>query len=300
MTTTGNVDRRAPRPWLGAALTVLLAGCGDATPADPGKPARRLDSHAAATPAPAEPVDDDQRLLAFLHDRYGPKATLDTAWKDQWDDPDQDATRPVERRLCARQTVAVTGQPHHLVAVCQTLEDAASVEPGRIDLYVLRDGEAAPGTASRPLVRVAEHLLMYSGMRGMPGTVAIDALGPERPAFRITDGWYGQGYSLVSRTYVALHDTRLTPVASFRDHIDNDSAYDCDEDPTACGNRLFNIDFSVTADMQALQDGYAALDVRGQGPECTGPTDEHYRLVYDPAKGAYPIPDALLREHCRE
>ncbi|WP_422509731.1 hypothetical protein [Stenotrophomonas sp. GZD-301] len=289
MTTTGNVDRRACRYWLGAALTVLLAGCGDAPPADPGKPARRLDSHAPATPAPAAPVNDDQRLLAFLHDRYGAKATLDTAWKDQWDDPDQEATRPVERRLCARQTVAVTGQAHQLVAVCQTIEDVASVEPGRIDLYVLRDGEA-----------VAEHLLMYSGMRGMPGTVAIDTLGPERPAFRITDGWYGQGYSLVSRTYVALHDNRLTPVASFRDHIDNDSAYDCDEDPSACANRLFNIDFSVTADMQALQDGYAALDVRGQGPECAGPTDEHYRLVYDPAKGAYPIPDALLREQCRE
>ena len=28
-----------------------------------------------------------------------------------------------------------------LLAVCQTLDDAASVEPGRVDLYVLRDGQ---------------------------------------------------------------------------------------------------------------------------------------------------------------
>jgi len=178
------------RSWaLAGVALALLAGC-ERTPAssEPAKPQRVLNT----TPQPEDIVrvrgDHTQRLLAFLRTRYGDKAGLDAPWKDAWEDTEVEALRPVTRSVCARDTVTADDHEQTLLAVCQTLDDAATVEPGRVDLYVLRvgkdDEEAnrggmfAPLPAKDPLLVMAQRLQGPYGRHGAPGTVQIAQLGP--------------------------------------------------------------------------------------------------------------------------
>jgi len=300
------------RSWaLAGVALALLAGC-ERTPAssEPAKPQRLLDT----TPQPEDIVrvrgDHTQRLLAFLRTRYGDKAVLDVPWKDAWEDTEVEALRPVTRSVCARDTVTADGHEQTLLAVCQTLDDAATVEPGRVDLYVLRvgkdDEEAnrggmfAPLPAKDPLLVMAQRLQGPYGRHGAPGTVQIAQLGPQRHAFQITHEEHRRGHRRVWRSYIAEHNHRLRDVAQYRDHLDNLALHGCDGNPADCGEGVFAVDFSTTVDDSNAVDGYWPLTVRASGHDCTGPATEFYHLIFDARQRAYPVPDDLQRDGCAD
>lgn len=300
------------RSWaLAGVALALLAGC-ERTPASskPAKPQRLLDT----TPQPEDIVrvrgDHTQRLLAFLRTRYGDKAVLDVPWKDAWEDTEVEALRPVTRSVCARDTVTADGHEQTLLAVCQTLDDAATVEPGRVDLYVLRvgkdDEEAnrggmfAPLPAKDPLLVMAQRLQGPYGRHGAPGTVQIAQLGPQRHAFQITHEEHRRGHRRVWRSYIAEHNHRLRDVAQYRDHLDNLALHGCDGNPADCGEGVFAVDFSTTVGDSNAVDGYWPLTVRASGHDCTGPATEFYHLIFDARQRAYPVPDDLQRDGCAD
>ncbi|MCS4278136.1 hypothetical protein [Stenotrophomonas rhizophila] len=300
------------RSWaLAGVALALLAGC-ERTPAssEPAKPQRVL----ITTPQPEDIVrvrgDHTQRLLAFLRTRYGDKAVLDAPWKDAWEDTEVEALRPVTRSVCARDTVTADGHEQTLLAVCQTLDDAATVEPGRVDLYVLRvgkdDEEAnrggmfAPLPAKDPLLVMAQRLQGPYGRHGAPGTVQIAQLGPQRHAFLITHEQHRRGHRRVWRSYIAEHNHRLRDVAQYRDHLDNLALHGCDGNPADCGAGVFAVDFSTTVGDSNAVDGYWPLTVRASGHDCTGPATEFYHLIFDARQRAYPVPDDLQRDGCAD
>ncbi|AHY57423.1 hypothetical protein [Stenotrophomonas rhizophila] len=289
------------RPFaLASALLVLLAGCGDATPAsEPGKPRRVLDSTAQVEDTLQVSGTADQRLLGFLHARYGDNARLDAPWQDQWDDTEVEAQRPVTRSVCARDTRDTDGHVQTLLAVCQTLDDAASVEPGRLDLYVLRDGPAV-GTSETPLLVIAQRLQGQYGRRGAPGTVQVEPLGPQRHAFRITHGEIQRGVTLASRSYVAVHASRLREVALLREHIDNSAARPCGDAGKGCDDTPFNVDFSIAVGTADAVDGYWPLTVRSRGQDCAGPAHSYDLVAFDPVARRYAVPPELQRADCAE
>ncbi len=302
--------RRACRWLLALALPALLAGCGD-PPAVNDKPRRVLDSTVAVEDTLYPSGTDEQRLLAFLHDRYGAGARLDGPWQDPWDDTEVQAQRPVTRQVCARGTVDTDGHVQHLLAVCQTLDDAASVEPGRVDLYVLRDGQAPLFGkdenerafsrilgVDRPLLVIAQRLQGRYGRKGAPGTVQIEQLGPQRHAFRITHAARHRGIARVSRSYIAVHDDRLRDVAVLDEHIDNRAATGCERTTTPCEAATIDLDFAITVGNGDAVAGYWALMVRSRGQACSKPTQQDQRLRFEPGTRRYAVPAELQREDC--
>lgn len=296
---------------LAVVALVLLAGC-DRTPAPsgPAKAHRVLDTTAQPEDTVRVRGDQTQRLEAFLRERYGDKAVLDAPWKDDWEDTEVEAMRPVTRSVCARDTVTAEGHEQTLLAVCQTLDDAATVEPGRVDLYVLRVGkdneEANRGDvfarllADDPLLVMAQRLQGPYGRHGAPGTVQIAQLGPQRRAFQITHEEHRRGHRRIWRSYIAEHNHRLRDVARYRDHLDNLALHHCDGEPTACGSTVFAVDFSTTVGDSTAVDGYWPLTVRASGHDCTGPATEFYHLIFDARQRAYPVPDDLQRDGCAD
>jgi hypothetical protein len=300
------------RSWaLAGVALALMVGC-DRTPAasEPGKPHRVL-----RTTVPVEDMiyvqgDANQRLLAFLRKRYGDAALLGAPWKGDWEDTEVEALRPVTRSVCARDTVTSEGHEQTLLAVCQTLDDAATVEPGRVDLYVLRlgkdDDEASHGgalaqqLANDPLEVIAQRLQRQYGRHGAPGTVQIVQLGPQRHAFHITHEEHRRGHRRIWRSYVALHNDRLRDVAQYRDHLDNLAQHGCDGNPADCGEGVFAVDFSTAVGDSNAVDGYWPLTVRASGRDCNGPATEYYHLIFDPRQRAYPVPDDLQRDGCAD
>lgn len=300
------------RSWaLAGVALALLAGC-DRTPAapDPDTPRRVLRTTALVEDMIYVRGDANQRLLAFLRKRYGDTALLDAPWKGDWEDTEVEALRAVTRRVCARDTVTTDGSEQTLLAVCQTLDDAATVEPGRVDLYVLRLGkdnvEASHGgalaqqLANDPLLVIAQRLQRPYGRHGAPGTVQIAQLGPQRHAFQITHEEHRRGHRRIWCSYVALHNDRLRDVAQYRDHLDNLALHGCDGKPADCGEGVFAVDFSTTVGDSNVVDGYWPLTVRASGHDCTGPASEYYHLIFDPRQRAYPVPDDLQRDGCAD
>lgn len=295
-----------------AVLSALLAGCSEPPPANaPVKPRRALDTTVKVEDTLYPAGTHEQRLQAFLRARYGANARLDAAWQDQWDDTEVEAQRPVTRQVCARDTVDTDGHVQHLLAVCQTLDDAASVEPGRVDLYVLRDGESPlPGKApdagafatlfgmGPPLLVIAQRLQGQYGRKGTPGTVQIEPLGPQRHAFRITHGELDRGIARVSRSYIAVHNNRLREVAMLREHLDNRAAPACEDSIKACDAPTFDVDFNISVGDSDAVEGYWPLTVRTRGQGCSGPADEYHLLKFEPATRGYAVPADLQREEC--
>ncbi len=300
-----------------AVVMAVAAGLLGCTPAsepgassEPAKPHRVLDTTAQPEDTIRVRGDHTQRLQAFLRLRYGDKAALDAPWEDAWEDTEVEALRPVTRRVCARDTATAGGQEQTLLAVCQTLDDAATVEPGRVDLYVLRVGTDEEGTnrggffaqlpADDPLLVMAQRLQGQYGRHGSPGTVQIAQLGPQRHAFQITHEEHRRGHRRVWRSYIAEHNHRLRDVARYRDHLDNLALHGCDGNPADCGEGVFAVDFNTTVGDSNAVEGYWPLTVRASGHDCTGPATEFYHLIFDARQRAYPVPDDLQRDGCAD
>lgn len=305
------------RNRLAAVVMAVAAGLLGCTPAsepgassEPAKPHRVLNTTAQPEDTIRVRGDHTERLQAFLRLRYGDKAALDAPWKDAWEDTEVEALRPVTRRVCARDTATADGQEQTLLAVCQTLDDAATVEPGRVDLYVLRVGTDEEKTnrggffaqlpADDPLLVMAQRLQGQYGRHGSPGTVQIAQLGPQRRAFQISHEEHRRGHRRVWRSYIAEHNHRLRDVARYRDHLDNLALHGCDGNPADCGEGVFAVDFNTTVGDSTAVEGYWPLAVRASGHDCTGPATEFYHLIFDARQRAYPVPDDLQRDGCAD
>lgn len=280
-----------PLAVLAFAGTVLLAGC---TPAADPAPAAGPAAPAATTAAaePASTLSRTARLQAFLAQRYGQGAALSGDWRGSWSQDGE--TRPVSWQVCAEQPVVSGDSWQQLLAVCGALAEAGHPEPGTIDFYVLRPTAGGFDVA-------AELTGGTYGSSGQPGTVQIVRAGSDFYGFRVEDGWFGQGYSLISQSLVLPGPKGLVDTGSMRSHIDNGAAYDCDDADAAedCRSKVFNIDFSQRFDDSDRSARVWPLLVEETGSTCGGTAvRQQHRFTLDPKTWTYSFPAALLREGC--
>ncbi|MEG0181891.1 MAG: hypothetical protein RR704_00330 [Stenotrophomonas sp.] len=273
---------------LAIASAAALAGCTPAS--EPAAPAAPV---AAQTPAaPVAHVSRTARLQAFLSERYGKAAKLDGQWRGSWN---QDGdTRPTDWRVCAEQPVVTGDSWQQLLAVCGWPLDGAHPDPGAIDFFVLRP-------AADRFAVAAELTGQNFGSQGQPGTVQIIRAGSDFYGFRIEHGWFGQGYSLITQTLVLPGPNGLVEAGGVRSHIDNSSAYDCDDADAEpdCQARLFNLDFALTFDARDPAARQWPLVIEETGMSCgRTPVRREHRFTLDAKTWTYAFPDALNREGC--
>lgn len=172
-------------------------------------------------PTPASPTNRDP-FRAFLDQHYARPADGGASWPGQGDDDGWTF------EVCAQQDVALKAQPHRLFAVCGRNPMAAHAEPGRVDLFVLRqDGPA--------WVAVAQQTL-ETGSAGEPGEVRVRQLGESFFGFQVNSGWVGQGVALTTtELHVPMPSGQgFHPALSFRSSVDTEGSGACDlPEPTS-------------------------------------------------------------------
>ena len=201
---------------LALAGAAVLAGCKPAAEPSTGP---KADAPPVAPASPAQHVSRTARLQAFLVQRYGSNAKLSGEWRGSWTD-DGD-THAMDWQVCAEQPVVSGDSWQQLLAVCGALVDGAHIDPGTIEFFVLRpNGEG---------FEVASELTgQRFGSGGQPGTASIIRAGSDFYGFRVEDGWFGQGFSLLSQSLILPGPNGLVASGSVRSHIDNDAQYECD------------------------------------------------------------------------
>ncbi|MGW8173985.1 hypothetical protein [Stenotrophomonas maltophilia] len=278
---------------LALAGAAALAGC---KPAAAPAPASE-----AATPAPAEPtahVSRTARLQAFLVQRYGSNAKLSGEWRGSWNDDGE--TRAMDWHVCAEQPVVSGDSWQQLLAVCGALSEGAHIDPGTIDFFVLRPkGDGFDVTSELSGERL--------GSGGQPGTVNVIRAGSDFYGFRVEDGWFGQGFSLLSQSLILPGPNGLVASGSVRSHIDNDAQYECDNldagtDPDTaedCRTRRFSIDFALRFDDSDRSARIWPLLIEESGTTCgSKQVQQEHRFTLDPKTWAYSFPESLRREGC--
>lgn len=280
---------------LALAGAAVLAGCKPAAESSPGPVA---DAPAAPPASPAQHVSRTARLQAFLTQRYGSDATLSGQWRGKWTQGDE--TRPIDWQVCAEQPVVTGDGWQQLLAVCGALADGAHIDPGTIDFFVLRPEGAGFQVAS-------ELTGQRFGSGGQPGTASVIRAGSDFYGFRVEDGWFGQGFSLLSQTLVLPGPKGLVATGNVRSHIDNDALYECDNideaaDPDnaeSCRIRRFSIDFTLRFDDSDRSARIWPLLIEETGNTCGGKqVRQQHRFTLDPKTWAYSFPESLRREGC--
>lgn len=251
-----------------------------------------------ASALPAQHVSRTARLQAFLVQRYGSNATLSGEWRGSWTD-DGD-THAMNWHVCAEQPVLTGDSWQQLLAVCGALVDGAHIDPGTIEFFVLRpQGES---------LEVASELTGERfGSGGQPGTASIIRAGSDFYGFRVEDGWFGQGFSLLSQSLILPGPNGLVASGSVRSHIDNDAQYECDgveagtdaETAEDCRSRRFSIDFALRFDDSDRSARIWPLLIEETGSTCGGKqVQQQHRFTLDPKTWAYSFPESLQREGC--
>ncbi|MEG0186409.1 MAG: hypothetical protein RR704_23480, partial [Stenotrophomonas sp.] len=237
-------------------------------------------------------VSRTARLQAFLAERYGKGARLSEGWRGTW--TQEGEARATDWTVCAEQPAVSGDSWQQLLAVCGELVDAGHAQPGTIDFYVLRP------TADGFTV-AAELTGGTYGSSGRPGTVQIVRAGSDFYGFRAESGWYGQGHSLETQTFVLPGPNGLVDAGSLRSHIDNSAFYDCDDADSAeaCRTQVFNLDFRYRFDDSDRSARVWPLLIEETGSECGGkPVRLQHRFTLNPTRWTYAFPDALQRESC--
>ncbi len=284
-----------PLAVLAFAGTALLAGCKPA--AEPAA-APQAEPAKAATAEPTAHVSRTARLQAFLTARYGKDAKLSGEWRGTWTQDGE--TRPVDWQVCAEQPVVTGDSWQQLLAVCGALADGAHIDPGTIDFFVLHPKGEGFDVASK---LTGERF----GSGGQPGSASIIRAGSDFYGFRVEDGWFGQGFSLLSQTLVLPGPNGLVATGNVRSHIDNDAQYECENvDATAdpdtaedCRTRRFSIDFALRFDDSDRSARVWPLLIEETGSTCGGKrVRQEHRFTLDPKSWTYSFPESLRREGC--
>lgn len=280
---------------LALAGAAVLVGCQRAAePAAGPQPA-------ASEPGPVTPaqhVSRTARLQSFLIKRYGSNAALSGEWRGTWTQDGE--TRPTDWQVCAEQPVVSGDSWQQLLAVCGALTDGAHIDPGTIDFFVLRPkGDGFEVTSELTGGRF--------GSGGQPGTASIIRAGSDFYGFRVEDGWFGQGFSLLSQSLILPGPKGLVATGNVRSHIDNDAQYECDNvdastDPDTandCRTRRFSIDFALRFDDSDRSARIWPLLIEETGTTCGGkPVRQQHRFTLDTRTWAYSFPESLQREGC--
>ncbi|MEG0194229.1 MAG: hypothetical protein RR831_07705 [Stenotrophomonas sp.] len=275
--------------------TALLSGC---KPAAEPAPAPQADAAKDAPSAATAHVSRTARLQAFLTERYGKDAKLSGEWRGTW--TQEGETRPVDWQVCAEQPVVTGDSWQQLLAVCGALADGAHIDPGTIDFFVLHPkGEG---------FEVASELTGERfGSGGQPGSASIIRAGSDFYGFRVEDGWFGQGFSLLSQSLILPGPKGLAATGNVRSHIDNDAQYECENvdaaaDPDTaedCRTRRFSIDFALRFDDSDRSARVWPLLIEETGSTCGGKQlRQEHRFSLDPKTWTYPFPESLRREGC--
>lgn len=275
--------------------TVLLAGCKPA--AEPAS-APQADAAKAAPSVPATHVSRTARLQSFLTERYGKDAKLSGEWRGTW--TQESETRPMDWQVCAEQPVVTGDSWQQLLAVCGALADGAHIDPGAIDFFVLHPkGEG---------FEVASELTGERfGSGGQPGSASIIRAGSDFYGFRVEDGWFGQGFSLLSQSLILPGPKGLVATGNVRSHIDNDAQYECDTADAStdadtvedCRTRRFSIDFALRFDDSDRSARVWPLLIEETGNTCGGKrVRQEHRFTLDPKSWTYSFPESLRREGC--
>jgi len=270
---------------------------GGRLPADPAS-APQAEPAKAATAEPAAHVSRTARLQAFLTERYGNDAKLSGEWRGTW--AQESETRPMDWQVCAEQPVVTGDSWQQLLAVCGALADGAHIDPGTIDFFVLHPkGEG--------FEVVSELTGERFGSGGQPGSASIIRAGSDFYGFRVEDGWFGQGFSLLSQSLILPGPKGLVATGNVRSHIDNDAQYECENvdaaaDPDTaedCRTRRFSIDFALRFDDSDRNARVWPLLIEETGSTCGGKqVRQEHRFILDPKSWTYPFPESLHREGC--
>ncbi len=228
---------------------------------------------------------DDPVLDGFLHAAYGPRASSMSPWVVQAESKRQPA---IDREVCARHRAG----SHAWLAVCTTIHPTSHAQPGGIDFYVLR-GNAGHIVVESSLKDSA------SGSMGVPGKVAVLALGRGTTGFRVEERWVGQGQVIETQSLLAPRGATLTAVATFRKGLDNTATSDHGDPPHDVKAKRIQLTFELTVDTAGPGTLYP-LVVRERGVECGHVAKRAWKLTFDAARGHYRIPGALMREECLE
>jgi hypothetical protein len=233
----------------------------------------------AATSAP----DDKAALQSFLAATYGQQARSRGEWP-------ADGRTGYVRSVCAQGRSLVAGAERVLLAVCTDGEATGHGESGLVDFFVI----APTSPAWRSVAQLRE---VESGSWGHPGTVTIQRIGRDRPAFVIESTWAGQGYAFTTNSLFGLVGEQLRPVAMLREAITHDGE-DCVE--AGCEDASFDVAFDLAIDAgDAAAESYDLL-VHEHGEQCGQTLDLRHRLAFDAATGRYEVPDSLMREDCSD
>lgn len=287
-----SVTSLAALALVGAAI---LTGC---KPAAEPSAAPKVDAPSVALASPAQQVSRTARLQAFLVQRYGGNAKLSGEWRGSW--TDEGDTHAMDWQVCAEQPVVSGDHWQQLLAVCGALADGAHIDPGTIDFFVLRPKDDGFEVASE---LTGERF----GSGGQPGTASVIRAGSDFYGFRVEDGWFGQGFSLLSQSLVLPGPNGLVASGSLRSHIDNDAQYECDNvdanaDPETaedCRSRRFSIDFALRFDDSDRSARTWPLLIEETGTTCGGkPVRQQHRFTLDSRTWTYSFPEALRREGC--
>lgn len=272
-----------------ALLACLSSACTSSSSNGSGaaKPVTFLDNteQLPATPAALDEVESQQRVLAFLRERYGASASLSDAWRESWID-ERRQSQPLHRHLCSNHAAMVDGVQQSLLAVCANVDDAVDPgEHGLIDFIALRASD------SGEMDVVMERLDDRHGSRGVPGDVSVLQLGATLQGYRIENGWFGQGYSLLSQSLLLATTDGIKDAGTLRSHIDNDGGYECDVDDYA--GEVFNLDFILDPDNSKLDLNVWPLRVHESGVGCDGVVSRDHLLAFDPVRAV-----CLIPTHC--
>jgi hypothetical protein len=201
--------------------------------------------------------------------------------------PGSDAP-PLRRTPCASAPAPADPSHRWLLAVCMANEDAGHAEAGAIDFFVL---DPAANWAT-----VASLRDQPSGNAGYPGTVVLSAAGYARPAFIVEESWSGQGYTLGTRTIVALVDGKLREVASMRSALSHPEDAECSG--ARCAKTTFDVGFEMRFDATNPTRAAYPLLVHESGTECGAKVDRDQVVAFDAEAGKYLVPPELQREGC--
>ncbi|WP_406754141.1 hypothetical protein [Stenotrophomonas maltophilia] len=280
---------------LALAAAALLAGC---KPTAAPVPAAPSETSTATHAEPTAHVSRTARLQAFLVQRYGKNARLSGEWHGSWTQDGE--TRPMDWQVCAEQPVVSGDSWQQLLAVCGALSEGAHIDPGTIDFFVLRPQGDGFEVASE---LTGERF----GSGGQPGTASIIRAGSDFYGFRVEDGWFGQGFSLLSQSLILPGPDGLVASGSVRSHIDNDAQYECDTvdastDPDTandCRTRRFSIDFALRFDDSDRSARVWPLLIEETGNTCGGKRlRQQHRFTLDTKTWTYSFPESLRREGC--
>ncbi|WP_101925270.1 MULTISPECIES: hypothetical protein [Luteimonas] len=293
-------------PWAALCASLLLAACAE-TPADPAGAALPSATAASAdTAVRAAPTADAAGIAPdaapvglpgdavrdFLVARYGALAQLAGDWPGT---PLTDAglgDAAALRDVCVRAPVGEADAPAELVVVCGLPDGAGHVTPAITDFFLLRrDGDT--------IAAAAESHQQTFGSFGDLADIAVHRVGAKRYGVVIESGFTGQGITLGTRDIVLPRDGGFAAAASLRSTLDNAGWMSaCLDAGTCAAEDAFDLQFDLDLDDSRSAAEVYPLLVRERGTACGRRIDATYRLAFDAATGAWPVPAALQRDGC--